>query len=143
MLIFCDILHSKMTIEVRGELPNGYNWQVVSEFQAAFPRPDGWFYKFVASIGALYCAITKEPITIRANDFEAISREQGYRTGLSVHCIANFQRKTGTTPGRAAKEFLTSNPMIRPEGELVSIRQEPLVIWRRYVSSSQATTRGS
>lgn len=131
-----------MRVETRPELPEGYRWQEVPEFRAAFPRPDGWHYKFVASVGVLFCAITKEPITIRANDWRAITEEQGYRTGLAVHCIAAFQRKTGRTAGKAAKEFLTDNSLIRPMGELVHFRQEPLVMWRGYVGSRMSTARG-
>lgn len=102
-----------MGAETRGELPAGFVWQEVPELRAAFPKPDGWFYRYQSAPGTLACFITREQITtegfVDAASEEAAKKasESGFKTGLSVNVIDNYGLRMARSVVAAARGMIT------------------------------------
>lgn len=124
-----------MSNENRPELPEGYSWQECPGLQAAFPKPEGWFYEYDDIQGTRACFVTREQITTRANDWDSVAAGRGFRVGLSVNCLMNLQRRTGNSPGKFAKDALATNDLLVPEGLVERISQNPFVFYRGYFRS--------
>lgn len=128
-----------MTNGERIALPVGYSWQEAPEINAAFPKPDGWFYRHEALKGTKACFITREHIgTAHALDGDpeelaAEALKSGYRTGLSVNVYDHFGARSRQSVTSAARGIISDSreplvllsPVERfKQGGVVSFRGE-------------------
>lgn len=76
--------------------PAGFSWQEIPELQAAFLKPDGWFFKKEESNGTLAYFITKEDI----------SKGGEFQTGLTVN-VFHFKKDSATDHAQALIEQMS------------------------------------
>ncbi len=126
-----------MGAEARGELPAGFAWQEVPQLRAAFPRPDGWSYRFEQIQDTQACFITRESFHpgVWMPTPEDVDRGQGFKTGLSVNSFAGIARKLGVSPAVFARSALTTNRLLVPESGVVTSKDGPLASYKGYFTS--------
>ncbi|MDR0352470.1 MAG: hypothetical protein LBI02_03650 [Opitutaceae bacterium] len=85
--------------------PPGFQWQWLAPIKGALLKPAGWHYKEVKEGGADAFFVSKERIE---------SKKDSYRTGLSLNCIRDLQKKRNVTPSAFAAQFVESFSQTHP-----------------------------
>ncbi|MFA6172602.1 MAG: hypothetical protein WC334_02020 [Kiritimatiellales bacterium] len=126
--------------------PDGYSWQPLAEIDAAFLKPDGWFFKHQQNGYNHFYAISKE----------SIEEKGSFDTGITVQLVNHVAKNSGYPPSTAAvnlaqaisekesnKVLLTANSSAGPFKSYVlrfrsaPVVAPPVVIHQMYVSNDR------